>query len=73
MSDDIRASYTFIRTALGHYYRGAIRRRSDEGVIWECDHEHAKASQTRESALWCAQTEYRRTGQPAAVSAEEGE
>lgn len=43
-------------------YRGAIRRTTDNGVIWECEHEHIYrvGSITDNGPVWCAQRELER-------------
>jgi hypothetical protein len=54
-----RISYTVQQWPRRHY-RAAIRRRSDDGVIWECEHDHEVIGQVVGSATDCAQQEWRR-------------
>lgn len=71
--EDLRASYTVQRGGPYNrvrYYRGALRRRSDDGVIWECSHEHESPSAWSISAAPCAQQELRRRIKQAAGPAE---
>ena len=61
--EDIRASYTIYRGGRPRrvlYYRGALRRRSDDGAFWECEHEHESPAAWNTSAQPCAQAELRR-------------
>lgn len=67
MGSETRISYTLVREGAQHYYRGALRRRSDDAVIWECSHEHA----TPTAALYeCAQIEFRARAAAAADRSE---
>lgn len=52
--DAIRISYTVDRSRPGSlWYHGAIRRRHNDGVIWECSHDHDLVWPARQ----CADTE----------------
>ena len=61
-----------------HYWRGVIRRASDRGGIWECDHEHFERGADRPDgrsfgAVFCAGEELRQRAAANSPSGEGGE
>lgn len=70
----IKASYTIQRDTGHRYYRGALRRARDKGVIWECHHEHiARGYNDDDGALRCATREHWRRSREARRGAGSGE
>lgn len=62
----IRDSYTIQRDEQGNRcYRGALRRDTDQGVIWECDHQHYARGYYSGGARWCATQEHWRRAEEA--------